>query len=117
MIEVTDENFEEVVENSPGIFFLFFKKQSCGPCREFVPVFEKTAVMFSDKAQFGSLDVRENPINAKELIGNSFPSVVCFVNGKPHKTHIGSVQIYDFANRFINPTLVSAAAKLSSIKK
>jgi glutamate 5-kinase len=37
--------------------------------------------------------------------------------GKPHKTHIGSVQIYDFVNRFINPTLVSAAAKLSSIKK
>lgn len=102
MIEVTDENFEKVVENSEGVFFVLFKKLSCGPCREFLPVYQKTAMMFETKALFGELDVKTSPVNAKEIIGNSFPSVVCFHNGKIFRTHIGSSTIYDFVNRFVN---------------
>lgn len=54
VIEVTEENFNEVV-SSHAIVVLDFWATWCGPCRSFAPVFEAAASQHADIV-FGKID-------------------------------------------------------------
>ncbi|THF54886.1 thioredoxin family protein [Pseudothauera rhizosphaerae] len=53
-IEITDDNFEQVINDNP-IVFLDFWATWCGPCRSFAPVFEAAAEANPDIV-FGKID-------------------------------------------------------------
>lgn len=54
VIEVTDDTFQQVIENNP-IVILDFWATWCGPCKAFAPVFEAAAEKHSDLC-FGKID-------------------------------------------------------------
>ena len=54
----------------------------CGPCRNYVPVFEKTAKKLKETAQFVKIDIDECTQLVEDLNIDSVPSTIIFKNSK-----------------------------------
>ena len=57
---VTDDNFEEKVLNSPKPFLLRFTADWCGPCKALAPIVESISNEMNE-VQFGVMDINKNP--------------------------------------------------------
>jgi thioredoxin len=74
VVEVTEANFQEVVERS-GILFIDFWAPWCGPCRAFAPVFEKVAERHAD-VTFAKVNTDEQQGLAGAFQIRSIPTLV-----------------------------------------
>lgn len=90
-IEITDDNFEEVVLNSDKPVLVDFWAAWCGPCRMVGPVVEEIAGEYDGKAVVGKVDVDNNPgISAKFGI-RSIPALLYFKGGEKVDGVVGAV--------------------------
>jgi len=88
-LEVTDTNFEEVVEKSDKPVLVDFWAEWCGPCRMQGPIVEEVAETMEGKARVGKLNVDENPQTAQKFQVMSIPTLMIFKGGKVIKQFIG----------------------------
>ncbi len=90
-IEVTDNNFEEVVMNSEVPVLVDFWAEWCGPCRMVGPLVKEIGQEYEGRAKVGKLDVDSNPeVSAKFGIRN-IPTILYFKNGKVVDKQVGAV--------------------------
>ena len=61
-----------------GYTVVDFSAPWCGPCRQFVPVFEAAAARHAPKLRFARCDVDESPATASMVGIQSIPTVVVF---------------------------------------
>ncbi len=78
-IELGQERFAEVI-SSPGIVFIDFWAEWCGPCRMFGPIFEEASNKEPDIV-FAKVDTEKEQQLAGSLEITSIPTLMAFRDG------------------------------------
>ncbi|HOZ30739.1 MAG TPA: thioredoxin [Bacteroidales bacterium] len=90
-LEISESNFNELVEKSDKPVVLDFWAVWCGPCRMIAPIIEEMYKEYGDKAVIGKVDVdNNNEISVKYGIRN-IPTVLFIKNGKVVDKVVGAV--------------------------
>ena len=76
VIELTKENFEQVVTSNPTVIVDYWAEW-CGPCRGFAPGFEKVAEKHPDVV-FAKVNTEEQPEIAGHFQIRSIPTLMVF---------------------------------------
>jgi thioredoxin 1 len=81
-LEITDNNYEELVVKSGKVAMLDFWAEWCGPCRMLTPIVNEMHTEFDGRAIIGKVNVDDNAgITAKYGIRN-IPTILFFKNGE-----------------------------------
>jgi thioredoxin 1 len=92
VIEITDANFADEVENGEGLHMIDFWAAWCGPCRLIAPIVTELADEYQGKGlRVGKLDVDSNPQTTTRFRVMSIPSVLFFKNGEQVDQVVGAV--------------------------
>lgn len=89
-IDLTNENFEELVLKSNKPVLVDFKASWCGPCKMLLPIIENMAVDFRDQADIYIVDVEENSELAQKYAIRNIPALLFFKNGEIMDKQIGA---------------------------
>ncbi len=100
VLEITDANFDDEVQNSDTLTMVDFWATWCGPCRIIAPVVEQLADEYADKGlRVGKLDVDSNPQTAAKFAVRSIPTVLFFKNGEVVDRLVGAMPKPNFEER------------------
>ena len=88
-LEITDENFEELVLKSDKPALIDFWATWCGPCLMMAPVVEELAAEYDGKAIIGKLDVDKNPKTAAKFGIRSIPTMIFYKDGEAADKVVG----------------------------
>ncbi len=90
-IDITDENFNQLVLTSGKVALVDFGAEWCPPCKAMKPVLEILASDLNGKAIVGKLDVDTNPeVTAKYGVRN-LPTFLFFKDGNLIDRVVGAV--------------------------
>jgi thioredoxin 1 len=91
VIEVTDQNFEEVVLKSNLPTEVDFWAPWCAPCRMVSPIYDKLSEEYEGRFKFCKLNVDENPQAAMKYQIMSIPMQLFFKDGQVVDSILGAV--------------------------
>ena len=88
-IQVTKENFQEIVVNAEKKVLLDFWAPWCGPCRMVLPVVEEISEE-RDDIVVGKVNVDEQPELANQFGVMTIPTLIVFENGEEQQRSVGA---------------------------
>ena len=88
-IQVTTENFQEIVVNADRKVLLDFWAPWCGPCRMVLPIVEEIAGE-RDDIVVGKVNVDEQPELAERYGVMTIPTLIVFENGEEQQRSVGA---------------------------
>lgn len=91
-LELTDQNFEELVLKSDKPVLVDFWAEWCGPCRMVGPFVEEIAKDYEGRAIVGKVNVDNNPGISMQFGIRNIPALLYFKNGQVVDKQIGAVQ-------------------------
>ncbi|MBR4036540.1 MAG: thioredoxin [Oscillospiraceae bacterium] len=91
-VEITKDNFEEVVLKNQLPVLVDFWATWCGPCKMIGPIIEELSEELEGKVVFGKLNVDKQPELAMQFQVMSIPTLILFNNGEITNKKIGFMQ-------------------------
>jgi thioredoxin 1 len=89
VVEITQDNFEQIVLKSEKLVLLDFYAAWCGPCKLLHPVLEELSEEFADQILVGRVDVDLNAELAAERKIMNIPTVILLKNGERIDKEVG----------------------------
>ncbi len=90
-VEITDTNFNEVVNNTDQPVMIDFWAEWCGPCKMLGPIVEELANDYEGKAVIGKVNVDNNQEVSMQFGIRSIPTLLIFKNGEVVDKQVGYV--------------------------
>uniref|UniRef100_A0A1Y1L2T2 Thioredoxin domain-containing protein n=1 Tax=Photinus pyralis TaxID=7054 RepID=A0A1Y1L2T2_PHOPY len=81
VVRLTDNNFDNIVIDSPDMWLVVFYGPSCGQCKNLASHWVSAAFQLKGKMKFGALDATIHPEKTKEYV-QTYPTVKYFRFGK-----------------------------------
>jgi len=92
VLELTDDNFADKVEQTDGVALVDFWAEWCPPCHMITPIIKELADEYQGKAVIGKLDVDANRETGAKFGITAIPSLIIFKGGEAVKRFTGVTQ-------------------------
>ncbi len=90
MIQLTDENFDEVIQNAQKPVLVDFFAAWCPPCSTLSPILERLEKEFEEKVIFAKVNVDDSPKTSQKFGINPIPAVFLLKEGKAVSEFVGA---------------------------
>jgi len=97
IINLTKDNFDDVVLKSDKPVVVDFWAQWCGPCRAVGPIMDELASEYEGKVKIAKLNVDEEGELAEKFRIMSIPTIMVYKNGEMVEKVIGAKSKSDFS--------------------
>lgn len=104
-LEVTDQNFKDIVLVNEKVVLVDFWAPWCAPCRMIAPIIEDLSAEMSDRVKFCKLNTDENQQTASQYGIRGIPTLGIFRDGEMIDSIAGVVpkgMIKDKLNYYAN---------------
>ena len=98
-MEITNEEFNEIINNSHKLVVVDFFAEWCMPCVMMGPIVDEMSEKFKGKVKFGKVNVDENSGLAQRFDALSIPNFVVFKEGQKIEQFVGGMSADDFEER------------------
>ena len=99
VVELSEANFDQEVEQSSTPVLVDMWAAWCGPCRLIAPMVEELAGTYNGKVKIGKLNVDDHPQVAARFRIMNIPTLLLFKGGQEVDRIVGVVPKQELARR------------------
>jgi len=88
-IEITDQNFDEMINNPDKMILVDFWASWCNPCKALAPMLEDASNDLAEKIIVFKINIDENPTSPQRYGVRGIPTIIFFKSGKEIDRQVG----------------------------
>jgi thioredoxin 1 len=90
-IEITDQNFNEMIKSSDKLILVDFWASWCNPCKSLAPILEDASNDLSEKIVVFKINIDENPDSPQRYGVRGIPTIIFFKSGEEADRQVGVI--------------------------